>query len=164
MSDKICSVATGVAIYSRCRLNTFCTGQQTTINGQVVARCRQAREVLQPNICCKAGGHEKCCNGGLGGVAMKVKGHSCNTAGWVLLQWQTDRAQEMHINGRLLQWQKDCVAMVDGMLQDAGGCRVAILASEWTTVNSATPKYSSYRMCCNKPTGTGGTICMITLL
>ena len=115
------------------------------------------KEVLQRQMsCCKVqvDVHEGCCNGGLGGVAMKVKGHGCNTAGWVLLQWQTDRAWEMHINGRLLQWQKDCVAMVDRMLQDAGGRRVAILTSEWTTMNSTTPKYSSYRMCCNKPSGT----------
>ena len=56
----------------------------------------------------------------------------------------------------LLQWWTDCVEMADGMLQDTGGHSVAILTSEWTTVNSATPKYGSYHMCCNKPTGTGG--------
>ena len=54
-----------------------------------------------------------------------------------------------------MQWRTDCVAMADRMLQDVGGCSVAILTGEWTTVNSATPKYGSYCMCCNKPTGTG---------
>jgi len=44
----------------------------------------------------------------------------------------------------VLQWQTDFVAMMDVMLQDAGGCSVAMLTGERTTVNSTTPKYGSY--------------------
>jgi len=46
------------------------------------------------------------------------------------------------------------VAMADRTLQDASACRFATLTGEWTTMNSATPRYGRYCMCCNKPTET----------
>ena len=43
-----------------------------------------------------------------------------------------------------MQWQTDFIAMMDAMLQDAGGHSVATLTGEQTTVNGASPKYGSY--------------------
>ena len=106
---------------ARCGLNTYCIGQQTTINRH---RCKMkagVRSVAMADRLLQGAG-DACCNGGQG-VAMKAKLDAVAGSGWQMIGHEKCVAM---VDG-LLQWWTDCVAMADGLCcnggQDVARCR-----------------------------------------
>ena len=129
--------------------------RQKCCNVTDVARCRcgRGKSWCCNQTCCKVDVLGWSCDYQVGSksVAMKcVEWTGCVAMADRCCKRRWTYMRSVAIAGRMMQE----VAMVDRMLQDAGGCRVATWASEWTTTNGATPKYGSYHLCCNKPTAT----------